>query len=328
MDEFDVIRRFFSPLAQGAPGSFQLTDDVAVLEEAAYVFSKDVLVEGVHFLPRDPLDLVARKALRANLSDLAAKGAKPCGYFLGCVWRRDVDVDDIEQFSRGLFEDQTTFKLALFGGDTTVHKTKSAPFTLSLTVFGTPPRRGVIRRNGAGVGDDLYVSGTIGDAGLGLAALTKEIEFTRVDRASLAGRYHLPEPRLTLGAALAGIATASADVSDGLVADANQIAMASGVGARIFLNDVPLSETTRRWVDGEPSRDEALLRLATAGDDYEILFTAPTTLRRSVEMAAKASRSTVTRIGEMTKSPGVVTVDGRGEQVEAVASGYNHFQKR
>lgn len=325
MNEFQVIREIFAPLAANARGAFGLRDDAAQLDEEAYVVTKDLMVAGVHFLPRDPLDLVARKLLRVNLSDLASKGAKPIGYFLGCVWPSNIKREAIELFAAGLKEDQETFKIALFGGDTTVHGAKGAPLTLSATFFGSPPKQGVTRRGGAAAGDDLYVTGTIGDAGLGLKALRKEEKFTTVDKASLAGRYHLPEPRLRVGAAIAGLASASIDVSDGLLADAAHLAAASGLKAEIEAGRMPLSSAARSWLKGQSSTDKALAALAGFGDDYEILFAAPSSLRRSVSMAAKASRTAVTRIGSMSRGEGVSFVDAEGETIASGPAGYDHF---
>lgn len=328
MNEFEVIREIFAPLSADAPGAFGLQDDAAALEESAYVVTMDLMVAGVHFLPKDPLDLVARKLLRVNLSDLAAKGAKPVGYFLGCVWPAGVNREAIELFASGLKEDHETFKIALFGGDTTAHGVKTAPLTLSATLFGIPPKQGLTRRDGAGPGDDLYVTGTIGDAGLGLKALKKEEKFTTVDKASLAGRYHLPEPRLSLGAAIAGVASAAIDVSDGLLADAAHVAVASGLRAEIDAGALPLSAAARGWVGAQSNPGAALAALAGFGDDYEILFAAPSSLRRSVAMAAKASRTPVTRIGGLSRGEGVSLVNADGETIASGPAGFDHFARR
>ena len=158
MSEFDVIRKFFAPLAADAPGAFGLTDDGALVDAGSYVVTKDVLIADVHFRSKDPIDLIARKALRVNLSDLASMGAKPVGYFLGCVWPSNVTPKIIEGFAHGLGEDQENFGVKLLGGDTTAHAKKGAPFTVSVTMFGTPPKQGVIRRSTASLGDDLYVT--------------------------------------------------------------------------------------------------------------------------------------------------------------------------
>lgn len=327
MSEFEIIREIFAPLSAQAPGADLLRDDAALIDGGDFVVTKDLMVAGVHFLPKDPLDLVARKLLRVNLSDLAAKGARPAGYFLGCVWPLGAKRADIELFARGLKEDQDLFRIPLYGGDTTMHKAKAAPLTLSATVFGTPAKQGVTRRSGASAGDDLYVSGTIGDAGLGLAALKKEIAFTTVDKASLASRYHLPEPRLTFGAALAGLATAAIDVSDGLIADAGHLARASGLRAEIEAVALPRSPAAGAWVAKQPNRWRALATLATFGDDYEILFAAPPALRRSVTVAAKASRTEVARIGVLTRGEGVAFLDEAGGEIAVTSAGWDHFDR-
>lgn len=332
MGEFDIIREVFAPLTSsspggpGAPGAFDLVDDVALLEEQNLVVTKDLMVAGVHFLPKDPLDLVARKLIRANLSDLAAKGAKPAGYFLGCVWPTNVKREAIELFASGLREDQEKFRIALYGGDTIVHSAKSAPLTLSATFVGKPPKQGITKRSGASAGDDLYVSGTVGDAGLGLAALRKEFKFTTVDRASLSGRYHLPEPRLSLGAALAGLATAAIDISDGLMADAGHLARASGLRAEIEAVSIPRSAGAGAWVAMQDSRWKALATLASFGDDYEILFSAPTAMRRSVMVAAKASRTEVARIGTLVRGDGAALMKESGTEIKLDTAGFDHFK--
>ncbi|MEX0646111.1 MAG: thiamine-phosphate kinase, partial [Parvularculaceae bacterium] len=274
VSEFDIIRQIFAPLAVGAAGAFDLTDDAALIG-GDMVVTKDLIVEGVHFLKSDPLDLVARKLLRVNLSDLAGKGARPVGYFLGCVWPKSATLADIKKFAAGLAADQELFRIRLYGGDTTRHGAAGAPLVLSATFFGTASRPGFVRRAGAAAGDDLYVTGTIGDAGLGLAALQGKEKFTAADREFLVGRYQLPEPRLTLGGALAGLASAAIDVSDGLVADAGHIAELAGLRADIDAASIPLSPAGAAWLDKQKDKPSAYGRIACAGDDYEILFTAP-----------------------------------------------------
>lgn len=326
MGEFDIIREYFAPLTADAPGAFNLMDDAALTGDGPFVIAKDMMIAGVHFLPRDPLDLVARKLLRINLSDLAAKGAKPIGYLLSCAWPANTTAARIAQFAEGLREDQAQFKIALYGGDTTKHAAKSGPLTVSATMLGTPPKQGMTPRSGARPGDDLYVSGVIGDAGLGLSVLKKEIRVTPVDKASLAGRYHLPEPRLTLGAALAGFATAAIDVSDGLVADAEHIARASGLRAEIDAVSIPRSSAAGAWIATQSNRWKALAALASFGDDYEILFSAPPELRRSVMVAAKASRTEVTRIGTLKRGEGAALLDENGREISVQAQGFDHFK--
>lgn len=326
MNEFDAIAQYFAPLSANAPGAFGLEDDVAFLDDDALVITKDIIVAGVHFLPNDPADLVARKLLRVNLSDLAAKGAKPFAYALGCVWPKSIDRDYIRLFTDGLREDQAHYNIALIGGDTTAHKVKAGPLTLSATFFGRPPRLGITRRRGAQASDDLYVTGAIGDAGLGLKAVTKAEKFTAVDRASLALRYQLPEPRLTMGAALAGLATSAVDVSDGLLADAGHLAKVNNLHAEIDAISIPRSPAAGAWVALQENRWRALSYLATAGDDYEILFSAPPAMRRSVAVAAEAARTPVTRIGVLKKGEGAALLDENGRALDVGAAGYDHFE--
>lgn len=325
MREFDLIRQYFAPLTNDAPEACGLADDAARLENGRLIVTKDAMIAGVHFLARDPLDLVARKLLRVNLSDLAAKGAKPAGYFLACVWPANACEEDVALFARGLREDQDAYGLTLYGGDTARHRAKSAPLTLTATMIGTAPKSGAKSRAGAQAGDDLYVSGTIGDAGLGLKVLRKELKPSPVDRASLAGRYHLPEPRLALGAAIAGLAHAVIDVSDGLLADAGRLAAASGARVEIEAIRLPRSPAAAEWLARQPGRWRALTALASFGDDYELLFAAPASMRRSVAVAADASRASVTRIGTFKRGEGVSFLDESGRAIDIAESGYDHF---
>ena len=271
-DEFSEIARLFRPLTGGAPGAFDLLDDAAVAPRRPgfdMVLTKDAIVEGVHFLTGERPDLIARKLVRVNLSDLAAKAAEPFGCLLAVAWPQAFGADEREAFARGLGEDLKAFGVALLGGDTV---STPGPFTASLTALGWVAEGRMIRRAGAGPGDLVAVSGTIGDGTLGLAAVRGEIDDPD---GWLAARYRLPTPRLDLRAALAARASAAADVSDGLVADAGHIAEASGVGMRLDLDALPLSPAARAWLDRRPDRVAALIRLATGGDDYEVVCAAP-----------------------------------------------------
>lgn len=326
--EFDIIRKFFAPLSKGVDGAYALTDDAALVAGGDFIVTADMMIEGVHFLKNTPLDLAARKLIRVNLSDLAAKGAKPIGYFLTCAWPHAANREDIAHFAKGLEADQEEFRVALYGGDTTRHQAAKAPLTLSATFFGSAPRQGMIRREGAAPGDDIYVSGTIGDAGLGLAALKKQERFSTDDRDFLIARYRLPEPRITLGGALAGVASAAIDVSDGLIADTGHIAETSQCAIDISAPSIPLSEAARTWRDGQESANAAYGRLAAGGDDYEILFSAPPRARRAVEMAATLSKTPVARIGVASRGAGVRLLDAEGEEILVEHRGYDHFSDR
>ncbi len=320
--EFDIIAKYFAPLATDE-GAFGLTDDAAFI--APFIATKDVLVEGVHFRSNDPLDLVAKKALRVNLSDLAAKGAKPAGYLLGCVWPMGVKEEAIADFARGLGEDQELFRVSLLGGDTTVHGLKGAPLTISVTMFGAPSSGGVTRRNGAQAGDDVYVTGTIGDAGLGLRALTGVIKPAAGAKKLFADRYRLPAPRLAAGGALAGLASSAIDVSDGLLADAAHIAETSGVAIDIAAEKIPISSAARVWLDAQTNRNAAIADLAGMGDDYEILFTAPQSRRRSIEMAGQVTKTPIIRIGTVLRGKGVRLLSENARPIDAPKRGWDHF---
>jgi thiamine-monophosphate kinase len=301
-DEFDTIARLLRPLTRGAPEALELLDDAAVLKSRPgfdLVITKDAVVEGVHFLPSDPLDLVARKLLRVNLSDLAAKAAEPFGYFLAVSWP---DGADRELFAQGLAQDGEAFGLSLFGGDTTSTR---GPLTASVTMLGWVPEDRMVKRGGATAGHLLAVSGPVGDGYLGLKAARGEI-----DDAALADRYHLPRPRLDLRETLKA-ANAAADISDGLLADAGHIATASGCGVAIELEKMPLSASARRWVESQPDETAALLALATGGDDYEIVC------------AASGDLDGFTVIGAVLEGEGTL-VSHHGKALRPDKLGYQH----
>ena len=326
-DEFSVIDELFAPLAASAEGAFQLRDDAALLNGNDFVVTKDLLIAGVHFRRKDPLDLVARKLLRVNLSDLAAKGARPVGYFLGCAWPTKTSYREIAAFAEGLRQDQEEFRIALYGGDTTVHVDTEAPLVLSATFFGSPPRHGMLHRNGVHLGDDLYVTGEIGDAGLGLKLLSGDLKMSAPARKTLTDRYFVPTPRVTIGGALAGLASAAIDLSDGLIADCQHLVSESGPGLRAVIrgDDVPHSEPALEWRRRQDNWDAATAFLATAGDDYEILFSAPASRRRSVEMAASVAKTPVSRIGTIAKGEGEVDlINADGELIKLERAGYAH----
>lgn len=308
VDEFEVIAKLLRPLTRGAPEALDLLDDAAVLPQRPgfdLVITKDAVVQGVHFLPNDSLDLVARKLLRVNLSDLAAKAAEPFGYLLAAAWPEGWGWTERETFARGLAQDGETFGLSLLGGDTV---TTPGPFTASVTMLGWVPAGRTVRRAGASPGDLLAVSGTIGDGWLGLKAARGEI-----DDPWLADRYRLPTPRLDLRASLRSHAKAAADISDGLLADAGHIAETSGCGVRINLDVLPLSASAARWLAEQPDRATALASVASGGDDYEIACAvAPGTLP-----------ATLTVVGEFVEGEGVEARVG-GEAVKLVALGYKH----
>lgn len=310
-DEFGEIARLFRPLTGGAAGAFDLLDDAAVVPQRPgfdLVITKDALVEGVHAPVGEAPDLIARKLLRVNLSDLAAKAAEPFACFLAVAWPPGYGPAERARFAQGLGEDLETFGVALLGGDTV---RTPGPFTASLTALGWVPAGGLVRRAGARPGDQLLVSGTIGDGMLGLAAVRGEA--ADADGA-LAARYRLPRPRLDLRAALRASATSAADVSDGLVADAGHIARASGAGLRLDLDALPLSAGARAWLALQPDPAAARLALATGGDDYEVVCTA----------RPGAAPEGFTRIGEVVEGLGVEVVAG-GRRIDPGPGGWRHL---
>ncbi len=292
--EFELIARHFAPLA--GEGALGLLDDVACLEPPAgeaLVLSKDMLVEGVHFFPDDPPASIARKALGVNLSDLAAKGARPLGFLLGLGRTRGQDEAWLAEFARGLAAKSKASHCPLLGGDTV-----NAPaLTLSITVLGAAPKGRMVPRQGGALGDILYVSGTIGDAALGLkirldpqagwiAALNEN------QKAHLLDRYLHPRPRLALAPALLAHASAAMDVSDGLVGDADKLAAAFGASCEI--SRVPLSEAAQAAIRAAPALLETAL---TGGDDYEILCAVPPHHACAFVAEAREAGIDVTKIG-------------------------------
>ena len=327
IDEFDLIRRYFAPLSVGEPGALGLQDDAAWLRPdpgAELVVSADAIVAGIHFpISTGPAD-VARRALRVNLSDIAAKGARARCYTLALQLPDTIDEDWVAAFASGLAEDQETYGVSLLGGDTT---RTPGHLTLSINIFGQVTENKLIKRSSAFVDDDVYVSGTIGDATLGLALIMGAVEVEGADdRAFLQGRFLRPEPRVSVGPALVGTASAAADISDGLVADLGHICTASNVSAEINFPSVPLSDAARRLVtDNQPLRTNLL----SGGDDYEIVFTAPVTLRETMVSMALTTGVSITRIGRTIPvtagKPEVTVRDETGNKVEVGIGGYRHF---
>ncbi len=276
---------------------------------ADLVLTHDMLVEGVHFLPHDPPEDVAWKLVAVNLSDLAAKGAKPRGVLLG-YGLGDADWD--ARFVAGLASALATMDVALLGGDTVRAR---GPKTLSLTAIGEARGR-VPGRAGALPGDDLWVSGTIGDAGSGLRLAGGE-----PGPAELLDRYRRPTPRIALGVALAPLVHAMMDVSDGLLIDACRLASASRMSVTIDLNAVPLSDAYARHVGTDR---EARVAAATAGDDYELLFAASPQTRDAIAAAARAGETPVVRIGHVAPGSGLGLRDGEGVVPLPDRLGYEH----
>jgi thiamine-monophosphate kinase len=284
------------------------------------VLKADALVEGVHFLGADPPDLVARKLLRVNLSDLAAKGATPLGYLLTTALPPRCDDDWLAAFTAGLAADQAEFGIALLGGDSDA---TPGPICLSVTALGTLPRGSMVQRRGARAGDAVWVSGTIGDGALGLRAIGGALAgLAGPARDFLADRYRLPRPRSRLGPLLRGLAHAMLDVSDGLVADLGHLCDVSEVGATVECDKVPLSDAARAALAADPGLLETVL---TGGDDYELLFAAPLSSRGELERLAAETGVPITAIGRVAAGQGVQVLDRNGNKMALARAGYRHF---
>lgn len=318
MGEFDLIERFFKrPPRQADVG---IGDDCAVWSPRAghqLAFSADMLVEGRHFLPTVAPDRLGHKALAVNLSDLAACGATPQAFLLSLSMPR-ADEDWLAGFSHGLFALADAHGCELIGGDTT-----QGPLNIAITVMGEVPRGLSILRSGAQAGDDLYVSGHLGDARLALEAFRGTVSLPQNVFDTARQRMETPTPRVALGLALRGIAHAMADISDGLLGDLGHILKASHVGAEIELaTALPLIQTSQLWT---APPDLAMTCVLSGGDDYELVFCAPPSAAASVQAAAQASGTPVTRIGRITESPAVILLDAQGQLVPTQFRSFDHF---
>jgi thiamine-monophosphate kinase len=319
--EDDLIARYFVPLASD-PGAFGLVDDAAILQGSAddLVVTTDAIVEGVHFLSNDPPDTIARKALRVNLSDLAAKGASPAGFVLTLALRK-MDDGWLAPFAQALGEDAKHFGCPLLGGDTV---STPGPLTISVTAFGRVPRGQMVRRTGAKAGDVVVVTGTIGDATLGLALLTQgSTQGSPATQQALISRYRVPQPRSGLAIAVREHASAAMDVSDGLAGDLAKLCKASGVSAEIKLEQVPISVGARVALGIKATTLEALV---SGGDDYEILCTVPESRLAALQAAARAAGIEATAIGAIREGgdpPRFISAGGR--VITLKRGSYSHF---
>jgi thiamine-monophosphate kinase len=322
--EETLIARYFRPLASD-PGAYSLDDDAAALKPdgADIVVTTDAIVEGVHFLPDDPPDTVARKALRVNLSDLAAKGAVPAGFVLTLALRAP-DEAWLAPFAAALGEDATQFACPLLGGDTV---STPGPLMVSITAFGRVPPGKMVHRSGARPGERVMVTGTIGDAALGLAVLSGgKVHAAMTDktaREALVGRYRVPQPRVALAEIVRDHASASMDVSDGLAGDLAKLCGVSGVSALIDLARVPLSEPARDLVSRGIVGLETLI---AAGDDYEILCTIAEDRVEPFEQAVRRAGVAVSSIGTVVAgSAAPKFVDKEGREIALERLSYSHF---
>jgi thiamine-monophosphate kinase len=323
MGEFDLIARYFQrPTSRAVLG---IGDDCALLQPAAgmqLAVSSDMLVEGRHFFADVDPSTLGHKALAVNLSDLAACGAQPLAFTLALALPR-VDEAWLAAFSRGLFALADEYGCELVGGDTT-----RGPLNICITVFGDVPRGQALLRSGARAGDDIYVSGTLGEARLALEALRGDIRLPPAWMAATRARLEQPTPRVALGLALRGIASAAIDVSDGLLGDLGHILQASRVGAHIdtaIAADLLAGDGTGLMGKDLLHHEARLACVLAGGDDYELAFTAPVSARAAVQAAALEARTRVTCIGRIESAPGLRLVDATGQPVSGNFAAFDHF---
>lgn len=322
-----LIARYFRPLAKH-PGAFGLLDDAAAVvppKGCDLVLTTDGLISGVHFFPDDPAQTVAKKALRVNLSDLAAKGAAPLGFLLALALPRNINASWLKRFTRGLKEDAAAFVFPLLGGDT---DRTPGPLSISVVAVGAVPHGQIIRRSGARIGHSVVVTGSVGDSALGLMlrrapGLAKRWGLGSRHRKYLTDRYLLPQPRTAIAAVLRRHAAASMDISDGLVGDLTKLCRASKVAAEIEIERVPLSDAARAALDNEPCLMETLL---TGGDDYEVLATVPGTELAAFRRSALKRGIAVTQIGKVVAGAGEARFrNTRKTQIAFARPAYSHF---
>lgn len=326
-DEFGLISACFRPLSAAEPGAFSLTDDAAVLAPSpgsAFVVTTDALVAGVHFFPDDPPGSIAKKALRVNLSDLAAMGARPRCVFLATAFPVELNKAWLNAFAQGLGEDLAAFGVALAGGDVVA---TPGPLTLSITAIGEVPQGQELRRSGVRDGDVIAVTGTIGDAALGLdmqrAAAPEALDGT--DRAWFLDRYRHPSPRIAAGQSLVGRAHAAMDISDGLLGDLRHLAEASGVDILIDARRVPLSDAASRWITLDPAARE---RVLGGGDDYELAFACAVDDFAAIGESLASIGVSVTAIGRAETGEGrVYRYESGRRQLVAVPGGHRHGEE-
>jgi thiamine-monophosphate kinase len=328
----EAIVALLAPLTEGDPGAFGLKDDCALLTPEPgmeLVLKTDPVAEGVHFLPGEAPEDIAWKALAVNVSDLAAKGAAPVGYLMALSFPEAPTRTWFSAFAAGLREAQTRFGCRLLGGDT---DRRPGPLTVSITAIGAVPRGEMVRRGTARPGDLLFVSGTIGDAALGLAlvkepALAAAWSLTQAEAEYLVRRYRRPEPRLALGPVLRRYAAAAMDVSDGLVKDLDRMLRASRVAGNLRAGEVPLSAAARMFAAVVPE-DQASPRLAqliTAGDDYEVLAVVPAQHAVAFRSAAGAAGVPVTEIGTLSAGSGLLIGGPDRRPLSLDRTGWDHF---
>lgn len=325
--ELEIIQRYFAPLAADAPGAFALNDDCATLVPPPgepLVLTVDAVALGVHVLDHERPQDIAYKAVAVNVSDLAGKAARPIAYLMSIAFPEAPEEEWVAGFAEGLDAAQRDFGITLIGGDTDM---RPGPISVTITAIGAAPTQGMVRRSTAKPGDRLLVTGTIGDAALGLdlwrdAGLGDRWRLTASEAEHLRSRYLRPRPRVGLRSALATHASAAMDISDGLLKDLSSLCRASGCGAVLDAGAVPLSAAAARAL---ASSDGLERRILSGGDDYEILASVPPENVAAFIAAARTAKIDVAEIGNMRAEPGVLLKERAGHWVEAAELGWDHF---
>lgn len=315
-DEFDLIHQYFAPLAADAPGARGLLDDAATITPSGgceLVVTMDTVVAGIHYLADETPENIVAKLIGSNLSDLAAMGATPRGFTLSCAWPQNIQTGDIAAFAHAMDDWVKAYSFPLLGGDT-VKTQGDAVFTV--TAFGEVAIGHSLSRSGAKAGNDVFITGTIGDGALGLLAAQGKLSMLSADdQAYLADRYRVPQPRISVGQSLVGCATACIDVSDGLLQDLGHMAHTSHVRIELEIDTIPISNAAKSVIESKP---EMMSLMLSGGDDYELAFTSFS--------APAHSAVPITRIGKVIAGdPDVVLKATDGSLVEIMKAGYNHF---
>lgn len=314
--EFDLISRHFTrPAANAVLG---VGDDCALVDVTNgmdLTVSTDTMVSGTHFFPDVDPEHLGHKALAVNLSDIAAMGAMPYWAMLALTVP-NVDHEWLAAFAKGFFDLAAEYNVSLIGGDTT-----RGPLTLTVTIMGEVPAGAALRRSGAKAGNDIWVSGTVGDAALAVAHRHGKVVLTESDYHEAVMRLYEPTPRVALGQALRGMATSAIDISDGLLADLGHICRLSGVGATVELGSIPVSAIGARHFQSDAGRTA----IVAGGDDYELCFTAPANSRESIAELTDMLGVPLTRIGQVKRGKGVSLLGADGKAVKVDGRGYDHF---
>ncbi len=322
VSEFDLIEKYFKPLSPSGEPAFSLSNDAAIFEPQTginLVYTMDTLVAGVHFFENDNPELVARKALRVNLSDLAAMASEPKGYLLSLALPSDMSDREgwVAKFAEGLKQDQEHFGLKLWGGDTV---STGGPTTISITAIGESDPTVAAIRSGAQTGDDIYVSGTLGDSAAGLAVINDNLD--KKAFSFLVDRYYLPQPRINLAKEVAPHVTSIMDISDGLISDVSHICRQSAVGATIEAKKIPVSEAFGNLLATKAEYSDLCLH---GGDDYELLFTANAKSDQFLSDVSGESSVKLTKIGKITDDREVKLLNDEGIEIDTKDKGFRHF---